>query len=97
MHIRVTQEITPAAVYSSQDVRGAIEELTVKLMAKNPFHCSSETGASVDTKYPVAVFTFLSSACVWPNVINGSVFSAGLAHMFETMDYNLTACQRLIC
>ena len=35
---------------------------------------------------PVAVFTFLSSACVWPNVINGSVFSAGLAHMFEMMD-----------
>ena len=49
-------------------------------MAKNLFHCSSETGASVDTK-------FLSSACAWPNVTNGSVFSAGLAHMFETMDY----------
>ena len=48
-------------------------------MAKNPFHCSSEAGASVDTKY--ASFTFLSSACVWPNVTNSYVFSAGLAHM----------------
>ena len=56
-------------------------------LISNPFHCSSETGACVDTKYPVAVFTFLSSACVWPTVINGSVFSAGLAHMSETMDY----------
>ena len=45
-------------------------------MAKNPFHCSRETGASFDTK--ACAFASLSGTCA---------SSATHVYMLETMDY----------
>ena len=50
--------------------------LSMTFMAKNPFHCSRETGASLDTK--ACAFASLSGTCA---------SSATHVYMLETMDY----------